>query len=186
MTYLRAACFSLLLAASASTASAQMMVIGSGDATQCYNYAKSGNQGTHTALKTCTAAFTSLTSYNDMAATHVNRGILYMRKGDQTAATKDYETALEMDASLTEAYVNLGASLIHQDRLDEALVVLNTALEDTESDTRAAALVNRAIIHDRRDEARAAYFDLKAADALQPGWPLVETMLSRYTVVKKS
>lgn len=186
MKNIRIALLSALLVATASSASAQLIVLGAGDAAQCYNYAKAGNQGTLSAIKVCDAAFGQMISRNDLAATHVNRGILRMRKGDLIAATQDYEDALEIKPDLTEAYVNLGAALIHQDRLDEALVALTTALEDIESGTRAAALVNRAIIYDRKDEARAAYKDLKAAEALKPDWDIVQTMLSRYVVVKKS
>lgn len=186
MKYVRATLLSALLLATASSASAQLIVIGTGDAAQCYNYAKAGNQGTLSAIKVCDSAFGQAISRNDVAATHVNRGILRMRKGDIADATQDYEAALEIKPDLTEAHVNLGAALIHQNRLDEALITLTRALEDVESETRAAALVNRAIIYDRRDEARAAYKDLKAAEMLKPDWDLVQTMLSRYKVVKKS
>jgi len=186
MTLFRATCFSLLFAASASTASAQLVVLGEGAAAQCYRYAIQGNQGSHTAIKTCTEAFGQGIAVKDRAATHVNRGILLMRKEKHTKAIKDYKAALKLRPKLTEAHVNLGAALIHLDELDDALIALNTALEDETSDTRPAALVNRAILYDRQEKYNLAYRDLKAADLLKPDWDMIDNLLARYTLIPKT
>lgn len=186
MTYLRAACFSLLLAASAQTASAQLMVIGKGDAAQCYSHAKQGNKGSYSALETCENALDQNLMAKDYAATRVNYGILQMRKENYADALENYEAALEVLPTLTEAHVNRAAALIHLERLDEALISINTALEDVESQTRPAALVNRALLYDRQENYSAAYRDLKAADQLAPDWEMVDRLLARYTVKPKS
>lgn len=186
MTYLRTACLVLSALALPTAASAQLVVIGQGQAAECYQYAMSGNDGSRVALETCDGAFAEALSRNDRAATHVNRGVMLMRKGDQTAATKDYQKAIALIPTLTEAYVNLGASLIQQNELEAALTALNTALEDQESPTRAAALYNRAIVYDFQDNPKSAYYDLKAAKAIRPDWAAVDDLLSRYTVVRKS
>jgi len=186
MTYLRTVCFSLFFVASASSASAQLVVLGEGDAAQCYNYTKLGNRGSRTAIKICDSALDQTLSVKDRAATHVNRGILQMRKGQQKQAIKDYQSALKIRPNLTEAHVNLGAAFIYLDQLDDALKAINTALEDKDSATRPAALVNRAILYDRQEKYNLAYRDLKAADILKPDWDMIDTLLARYEVMPKS
>lgn len=186
MTLLRAVCFSLLIAASTSTASAQLLVLGEGDAAQCYRYAKQGNTGGRSAIKTCKAALEQAITTKDRAATHVNRGILLMRKEKHVQAIKDYQAALKLRPELTEAYVNLAAAQIHLDRLDDALISLNTALEDETSTTRPAALVNRAILYDRQEKYNLAYRDLKTAKLLNPDWDMIDALLAHYIVTPKT
>lgn len=166
----------------AGQAHAQLVVQGKGHAAQCYEYAMAGNQGSRSALSTCTDALDDVLSQRDRAASFVNRGVLYMRKGDQTKATMDYEAALAIRPNLTQAYVNHAASLIRQKKYDEALVSLNRALEDEDSPTRAAALYNRAIALDFKEDYKGAYRDLKAALAIKPDWDLALNLISRYDV----
>jgi len=186
MNYLRALLTTSLFLAASSTASAQMLVIGQGAAAKCYQYAKIGNVGSKRAIETCDTAFNDLLSYKNKTATHVNRGILLMRAGEYDAAARDYERALEMKPDMTAAYVNYGANLIQQGRDDEAMTALNTALADADSPTRPEALYNRAVLHDRAENYKAAYQDLKMALELRPDWPLAETLIARYTVIPKS
>jgi len=182
MTYLRKTLLTLAIFSFAGTAQAQIVVQGKGDAVLCYEYSARGNTGSKNAIKTCTEALKQNLTMKDLAATHVNRGILHMRKGNQELATKDYEAAIAIKPELTEAYVNYGASLIRQSELDRALEVLNTALADNESSTRPEALYNRAIIMDQKENYRQAYFDLKAALALRPDWDVAVALISRYEV----
>ena len=186
MTYIRLTLVSLFAAACSTTASAQMVVLGSSHAAQCYKYVKADNQGSVSALQTCDDALNEVASTKNRAATFVNRGILHMRKGHQQMAISDYNAALKIKPDLTEAYVNLGASYIHQANQDLALDALNTALADEGHETRPVALANRAIVHDMREDYDAAYRDLKAAKALAPEWPLVDTLLARYTVTPRT
>lgn len=186
MTYLRAACLSLILTAGATAASAQLVVIGKGDAARCYTYAKQGNQGSYSAIETCETALGENLMPKDHAATLVNQGILYMRKGEHSRAIENYTSALDILPNLTEAHVNMGAALIYLERFDEALVSINLSLEDEDSSTRAAALVNRAILYDHREDYTLAYRDLKAAELLAPDWDMIDNFLARYTVTPKS
>ncbi len=170
------------LTAFAGTAHAQLVVQGKGGAAQCFDYAMAGNEGSRTAIKTCSDALGEVMSMKDKAATYVNRGILYMRKGDQEKASADYQAALTIRPNLTQAYVNNGASLIRQKKFDEALASLNTALEDEDSPTRAAALYNRAIALDWKQDYNGAYRDLKAALEIKPEWKAALDLISRYEV----
>lgn len=178
----RLALLALGMTAFAGGAHAQLVVQGKGGAAQCYDYAMAGNEGSRTAISTCTEALDEVISMKDQAATFVNRGVLYMRKGDQEKASADYQAALAIKPNLTQAYVNNGASLIRQKKFDEALASLNTALEDMDSPTRAAALYNRAIALDWKQDYNGAYRDLKAALAIKPEWDAALNLISRYEV----
>ena len=182
MKFGRLTLIALGLTAFAAPAYAQMVVMGESNAAQCYQYALAGNTGSRSAMKTCTRAFDDVLSQRNRAATHVNRGVLYMRQGDQVKATLDYEAALEIKPNLTQAYVNHAASLIRQEKFDAAIVSLNIALEDSESPTRAAALYNRAVALDAKEDFKGAYYDLKAALAIRPDWEPALGMISRYDV----
>ena len=178
----RFALLALGLTAFAGHAQAQLIVLGKGDAAQCYDYAITGNKGSRTALETCSDALDNVISKKDRAATYVNRGLLYMRKGDQEDAMTDYTSAIEINPNLTQAYVNQGASFIRLKKFDAAIEALNTALEDKESPTRAAALYNRAIALDSKGDYKGAYYDLKAALTIQPDWTPALNLISRYEV----
>lgn len=182
MKTFRLACLALGFTAFAGTAQAQLVVQGKGDATLCYRYALTGNKGSNSAIETCSDAFSTAMSRNDEAATYVNRGILYMRKGNQVRAAKDYESALAIKPNLTEAHVNYAASLIRLQKYDAAISSLDKALVDPDSPTRPEALFNRAIILDHQQNYKAAYYDLKAALTLRPEWEPAVAMISRYQV----
>jgi len=186
MKITRLAILALGMTALAGSAHAQLVVQGKGGAAQCYDYAIAGNEGSHYAIRTCSEALNEVISQKDKAATFVNRGVLYMRKGDQEKATADYEAALAIRPNLTQAYVNNGASLIRQKKFDEALESLNTALADLESPTRAAALYNRAIALDWKQDYNGAYRDLKAALEINPDWDAALNLISRYEVRPRS
>jgi len=170
------------LTAFSASAHAQLVVQGKGSAAQCYDYAITGNNGSRSAIKTCDEAFREVLSQKDRAATHVNRGVLYMRKGDQEKASSDYAAALEIRPNLTQAHVNWAASFIRQKKFDAAIAALNTALEDVESPTRVAALYNRAIALDWKEDYKGAYRDLKEALSLRPDWEPALSLISRYEV----
>ena len=178
----RIALLALGMTAFAGGAHAQLVVQGKGDVAQCYNYALVGNTGSRSAISTCSDALDDVLTQNDKAATFVNRGVLYMRKGDQEKASADYQAALAIQPNLTQAHVNKAASLIRQKKFDEAISSLNTALNDTESPTRAAALYNRAIALDSKEDYSGAYRDLKAALAIRPEWDDALNLISRYEV----
>ena len=186
MIYFRALIFSFLILAFSIPAAAQSVVIGKGNAGICYEYARSMDMGSRGALRTCNEALKEDLSVKNRAATYVNLGILLMRKEDFTDAITNYKSALELKPDLTEAHVNMGAALIYQDQLEPALAAINIALQDVDSDTRPAALLNRAVIYDRQEKYVLAYRDLKEAGTLKPNWEKVDQFLSRYTVIQKS
>ena len=182
MKIYRIALLAIGFVAFSGSAHAQLIVQGKGLAAQCYDYAISKNNGSRAAIETCSQAFDGTMSQKDRAATFVNRGVLFMRKGDQEKAMADYAAALEIKPNLTQAHVNRAASLIRQKKFDAAIDALNTALEDQESPTRSAALYNRAIALDWKQDYKGAYYDLKAALAIRPDWEPALRLISRYEV----
>jgi len=187
MTYasklLLASIFSLSMAASAS---AQLVVHGGGAAQACYMSAKTGNMGSIGAIRKCEKALTTTElSRKDEAATHINLGVLLMRKGDNTEAQTHYKRAIELRPKTPEAYINHGASLIYTGEYQAAISAINTAIElDTEK--MPEALFNRAMAYNGVEDYRRAYKDLKQALALKPDWPIALKALDNYEVTTRA
>jgi tetratricopeptide (TPR) repeat protein len=178
-----AACGLLTLAA-ATPASAQqaMMVFGGGYARDCYDAVK-GREPAQAALAICNTAIEEENlSRNNLAATLVNRGIVYMRQENYDRATKDYDRALSLKPEMPETKINLGAMLYHMGRYREAVEALNAGVATENVEARAAAYYNRAISHERLGDAQRAYDDHQAALATIPGYPPSVRQLQRFRV----
>ena len=179
---LLASIFSLSITA---TASAQIVVQGGGAARDCYMSTKSGNPGRIGAIRKCEAALLELNLSNkDIAATHVNLGVLLMRKGDHAKAKTHYARAIDMRPKLSEAYINYAASLIYTGEYSLAVTAVDTAIE-LGTEKMPEALYNRAIAYDRLQNYKGAYKDLKQALALRPEWPPAIDLLSGYQVTSR-
>ena len=183
MTRLALALAALLLAA--APAHAQIIVQGDGSAQSCFISAKTGDGGTVAAIRECSEALKTPLTRSDEAATHVNRGVLYMRRGEQDRAVADYEAALEIRDDLPEAFINYGAALFYMARYDDALQAVNRALA-MGTDKEAEALFNRALIHDRQENYRAAYDDLTRVLELEPDWEAAAKARARYRLRRAS
>ena len=165
-------------------AQAQIFVNGDGAPYSCYMSAKNGNPGSVSAIKTCSEALSDPLIRTNKAATYVNRGILYMRKGEYEAASADYEQATTLRPDLPEIYINYGAALFYLQKDEQALEMLNKAVA-LDTDKMAEALYNRALVLDRQEKLREAYLDLKQALELKPGWEPAERAISQYTVTSR-
>ncbi len=173
----------LFFAATALPAQAQVFVAGNGQAQACFMSAKTGDQGSSSAIRTCTEALDDMMTRSDRAATYVNRGVLHMRSGDYERADRDLAEALTIDGTLSEAYINRGAVLFYLGNDDAALSALNTAIA-AGTDKEAIARFNRALVHERMGDAKSAYYDLKRAVELEPEWGQAQDSLSRFVVTK--
>ncbi|CAM3721998.1 tetratricopeptide repeat protein [Litorimonas haliclonae] len=166
-------------------ASGQVMVVGSGDAENCYKLTRDGNPGTSEAIQTCRAALEIGLLQKDQAATHINTGILYMRAGDYDKSRDHYETAINYAPDLPEAYINYGAGLIYMEDYRLAIDALSTAIDLGKTkplEKMPEALFNRALAYDREENYKAAYLDLRRALALRPDWPPASAAIRRYDV----
>lgn len=166
----------------AATASAQIVVQSGGAAQECYTSTKTGNPGRIGAIRKCEAALLELNLSNkDIAATHVNLGVLLMRKGDYSKAKTHYSRAIEMRPKLSEAYINYAASLIYTGDYYAAVTALDTSIK-LGTEKMPEALYNRAIAYDRLQNYKGAYNDLKQALTLRPEWSPAVDLLSGYEV----
>jgi tetratricopeptide (TPR) repeat protein len=120
-------------------------------------------------------------SQTDRAASFVNYGVALRKRGRTQAALAAYDRALVIAPELAEAWLNRSAALAALDRDEEALSAVNRALTLNLA-TPQIALVNRALILERRGEAQAAYTDLRAALELDPAYAPALLALERYEV----
>lgn len=179
---LLASIFSFLMA---TTASAQIVVQNGGAAQDCYMSTKAGNPGRIGAIRKCEAALSEALTTKDLAATHVNLGVLLMRKGDYAKAQTQYVRAIEMRPKLSEAYINHAASLVYTGDYTAAVTAIDTAI-DLGTEKMPEALYNRAIAYDRLQNYKGAYKDLKQALALRPEWAPAVDLLSGYEVTTRA
>jgi tetratricopeptide (TPR) repeat protein len=176
-----ASLFSLSVTA---TASAQVVVQNGGAARDCYVSTKMNNPGRIGAINTCREALTEFLPVKDMAATHVNLGVLLMRKGDYPGAQTQYAKAIEMRPNLAEAHINHAASLIYTADYQAAIASIDKAIA-IGTEKMPEALYNRAVANDRLENYKGAYKDLKQALVLRPDWEPALALLSGYQVTKR-
>lgn len=169
----------------ADTASAQIVVQNGGAAQDCYMSTKAGNLGRIGAIRKCETALSESLTNKDLAATHVNLGVLLMRKGDYAKAQTQYARAIEMRPKLSEAYINHAASLVYTGNYTAAVTAINTAIE-LGTEKMPEALYNRAIAYDRLQNYKGAYKDLKQALVLRPDWAPAVSLLSGYQVTSRA
>jgi len=149
--------FSFLMFASPAAAQMSITTIGATDAVNCYKDARNDFVRSTTS---CDDALKgpSLT-LSDKKKTLVNRGIIRNRNGDLDAAIEDFNGALEIDASLGEAYLNRGNSYYLARDYEGALSDYHHSL-DLEISKPWAAWYNIGLVHEAqndRDGAREAY-----------------------------
>jgi len=179
----RKAILAALLAASAAPASAAVFVVGNSDARMCYESADSPMPPSVRDIRRCDEALLheTLTGY-EVVATHVNRGILRLRRGFVEEAVTDFDRAIALDPEQPEAYLNKGAALIRRQNPQEALQLFTVAL-DRGTSRPAIAHYGRAVANEALGNVRAAYLDYRRASELDPAWAEPRTELSRFRVV---
>ncbi len=172
------------LAASPAFAQRPVQVIGGGFARDCYEAVKKNRLTASRALQLCDLALEQENlSLSNRAATHINRGILYMRQQSHQRAMKDYEDAVAILPDMPEAKINLGAVFYYLGRYPEAIAALDEGVNVTDGEARAVAYYNRALTHERMGNLEAAYADYNQALAVQPDFELASKQLRRFTRV---
>lgn len=136
-------------------------------------------------LEDCTTALErDVLSPRDRAATHVNRGIIHLRRDRLALAEADFSRASELDrrGALRGAIaVNRSAVLLREGRVGDALEQTEIALEE-EGPHHADAWFNRAVALEELDDLTGAYHAYQEAQALRPGWPAPARELARFSV----
>jgi tetratricopeptide (TPR) repeat protein len=156
----------------AAPGSASVIVLGKSMATGCSKAALAGAQD-RKALDTCNRA---------LAEEALNRGVIYMRRGDLRSAMADFQDAVEQDPQLGEAWVNRGSVHIVEGRFQEGL-------NDTEHGLKLGlaeperGYFNRGMAREWLEDEKGAYLDYRKAAELAPKWKLPREQLARFTVV---
>lgn len=172
-----------LVAAVGAPASAAVFVVGNSDARMCYEAADSTLMPSMRDIRRCDEALLheNLTNY-ETVATHVNRGILRLRRGLVDEAVADFDRAIALDPEQPEAYLNKGAALIRRQNPADALQLFTVALERNTS-RPAIAHYGRAVANEALGNVAAAYRDYRRASELDPDWAEPRTELARFRVV---
>lgn len=176
-----AACIAVCVAA--APASAAVVVLGNSNARLCFEAADSPMNPDTRDVRRCDDALMSeaLTSY-ETVATHVNRGILQLRRGLIDLAIGDFNRAISLDPNQPEAYLNKGAALLRSQNAAEAMSLFTMALE--RNTTRpAVAHYGRAIANETLGNLSAAYRDYTEASRIAPDWSDPRMELTRFRVI---
>jgi Flp pilus assembly protein TadD len=165
-------------------AEAGVLVVGASLATICSRAAVAGDSRP-SQVETCTRALTdeALTP-RDRAATHVNRGILLMRRRSFGEARQDFEHAIAQQPELGEAFANRGSVLLVDGRFQDALKDFDRALALGVTQPERTYF-NRAVAREWLDDFKGAYLDYRQAAKLNPAWPTPREQMVRFTVVRR-
>ncbi len=183
----RAAPFLALLAASllaVPKAQAQVVItVGTGQAHQCFIYAKSGTN-LRQGEQTCTGALEhDVLSKKDRAGTYDNRGVILDMLGHTQQAADDFNMSISLDPTLGDPYVNLGAMLIKKGQHEQALVQINKGL-DLGMAFPHIGYYDRAVAEQMLGRYKEAYYDYKKVLELEPNFAMASERLKDFTVIR--
>ena len=179
---------SLILAAGAAVlvvplnaATGAVFTVGGPLSQNCYQAALSRDDRS-SAVEGCTRALNEEGLANpDRAATFVNRGIVYMARGHGNEADADFDHALAINASLSDAWLNKGFLRIREGKGQEALLLVQRGI-DNGPRRQALAYFARGVAHEQAGDYRSAYNDLIRARQMEPQWSLPGEWLAHYQV----
>ena len=117
----------------------------------------------------------------DRAATFVNRGIVQMTAGRLSSADADFDEALAINASLSDAWLNKGFMRIREGKGQEALPLVQKGI-DNGARRQALAYFARGVAYEQAGDLRSAYNDLVKARQMEPKWALPKEWLTHYQV----
>jgi tetratricopeptide (TPR) repeat protein len=167
-----------------SAASGAILSVGGPLSHNCYESALAADGGS-SALEGCTRALREEALVGpDLAATYVNRGIVYMSGGRYSEADADFDSALRLNRALPDGWLNKGFLQLRQGNGREALPLIQKGM-DAGAGNQALALFARGVAHEQMGEFRLAYADLKRAEQLEPGWALPREYLASYRVTNR-
>src|SRR5579863_108870 len=169
----------------AGAAQGAVTVLGDTNAQGC-SQAAFHDRGDDSALELCNAAIQDVfTDRRDLAGTHINRGVIYMTRGDYASARQDFNQAISIDGTIGEAWVNRGAVNIIEKRYQEGITDIDKGLA-LGTEEPAKAYYNRAVAYEGIDDEKSAYLDYQQATTLAPDWDLPKHELLRFTVTRKA
>lgn len=162
-------------------AHASVLTVGGAYAYSCYQ-AADGDGATTASLDACSRALTeeALTP-QDRAATHVNRGILLLRRANLNQADADFDAALRLNPQEPEAWLNKAILNARYRKSADAMPYVAKALENG-THRPAIAYFVRAMANEDSGKIGAAYQDFQRARTLDPKWAEPALELQRFQV----
>jgi tetratricopeptide (TPR) repeat protein len=155
--------------------------MGAGYAESCYLAADAQN-ASRQAMAACDKALTEeAITPQDRVATHVNRGILFLRRSKVVEANNDFDRALKLDPNQAEAWLNKAIAHARFGRPVDALPHVEKALQ-LKTRRPALAYFVRAMALEDSGNIAGAYYDLKRAEQLEPDWSEPKIELRRFRV----
>jgi len=171
------------LLAGAVPAGAAVIVLGNSKAHLCYLAAKSGVD-VRGGLKLCNEALVEgEMPARDIAATHVNRGVLLDAVGRYDEATEDYNRSITLEPSLGDAYLNRGVAMIRLKRFDDGLADIQKGMGLGIAE-QAIGYYDLAVAEEDMGCFKEAYYDYKHALTLEPGYTPASEALKHFVVTK--
>lgn len=159
-----------------STASAQISIIGNSNARECYNEAK----GDGADARPCNDALArDMLVGRNLAATYVNRAVVWTNAGSFERALEDLERAESLRPEFGEIYASRGNVFFYQSSYEEALAEHDRGIKAGMKKLYAAHY-NRGLALEqlgRIEEAKDAY---RQSIALVPEFDLAKTRLSMF------
>jgi len=171
----------IALSLTGTAAQASVLVVGGGLAQSCYEAAEARDSSAG-ALDACNRALTEeMVTPEDRVATHVNRGILYFHRSAVSQAAADFDRALQLDPREPDAWLNKAVLTVKHGNGVDALPMIEQAIA-LKTRRPALAYYLRGIVQEDRGDLRAAYFDFRKAQSLEPKWREPAVELARFQV----
>jgi Tfp pilus assembly protein PilF len=126
----------------------------------------------------CTRALSENLSPANRLGLYVNRGVVYMRRGEPQLALADFDAAIDLNRRDGEAHQNRGAALIAMGQYGPAIASLTEALGLGVHEPQKAYL-NRGIAREALGDERGALEDFTTALEIEPGWAAANQELAR-------
>ena len=166
-----------------TAASAQILVsIGNSRARSCYLGAKNGF-ASDDLIKVCSSSLEEENlSPKDRAATYDNRGILENSLGRLDQALASFNSAIAIDASLGDAYVNRGTVLIRQKKYEAALAEIDKGIGLGVAFMHIG-YYNRAVAEELLGRYRDAYYDYMHTLEIEPNFTAARERLKFFRVI---
>lgn len=172
-------------AAAAPPPSSTMLFAANPSAVICSKHAKAQAAGAMSmveAVAPCTAAIdTEPLDRHQLAATYVNRGVIWMSAMMVPEAKADFDAAIRTDPAVGEAYVNRGATLVAMKQYAEGVADIDHGLAlGCEEPQRA--WYNKGLAQEALGDLKGAYVSYMKAAELSPEWAAPKAELARFTV----
>lgn len=132
------------------------------------------------ALRTCDYAIERRApiAVHDLYASHVNRGVILLNRGEWAKAQRDFDRAVRLNPGVAEGYVNRATSRIRLGKYREALADLDRGIE-LKPVAPARAHYNRGLVRRQLGDLQGAEADFRRAAELEPQWGPPQAALVR-------